>query len=208
MANTNIKFDTRAYKQKINESVGPLEYKLATPQQCNECFVKDPQIIMQRSGDSVSATESMIDVDSELLGITRKLSHDPSRKYLPARDKKGNVSLNEPKFHPNTCKQPTVESTLLSNPPQNLRGIGWNRWEWLFHNPQDQIERPFDWYNNTNILAKDTHRPCIPKPLDQTLVLPIPKPDVAEDLYSLNKNATLPLGNKIMNHKSGNIKGY
>ena len=33
MANTNIKFDTRANKQKINESVGPLEYKLATPQQ-------------------------------------------------------------------------------------------------------------------------------------------------------------------------------
>ena len=67
---------------------------------------------MQRSGDSVSATQSMIDVDSELLGITRKLRDDPSKKYLPKRDKNGNVSLNEPKFNPSTCNQP-MENQLF-----------------------------------------------------------------------------------------------
>ena len=32
----------------------------------------------------------------------------------------------------------------MSNPPQNLKGTGWNRWEWLFHDPQKQLERTFD----------------------------------------------------------------
>ena len=208
MANTNINHDPNAYRQRINESVGPLEYKLATPQQCRECFVNDPQYILQRSGASVSAKHSMIDVDSELMGITRKLTHDPLRKYLPKMDRKGNVSLNEAKFHPQACSQPTVESTLLSNPPQNLRGTGWNRWEWLFHNPQDQLERPFDWHSNTNLLARDTHRPCVPNPIDQTLVLPEPKPEEDKDLYEYNENVKLPIGDKIMKHKSGNISGY
>ena len=43
---------------------------------------------------------------------------------------------------------------------------------------------------------------------DQTLVLPIEKPDQPEDLYSYSKNATLPIGSKIMNQRNGNIKGY
>ena len=34
------------------------------------------------------------------------------------------------------------EPTKLSNPPCNLRGTGWNRWEWLCQNPQDKVEIP------------------------------------------------------------------
>ena len=37
-----------------------------------------------------------------------------------------------------------AEDTRLSNPSCNLRGTGWNRWEWLCLNPQDRVEIPFD----------------------------------------------------------------
>jgi hypothetical protein len=53
-----------------------------------------------------------------------------------------------------------------------LRGHGWNRWEWLCHDPQENVSRPFEWNVSNRILVKDNHRPCIPKPLDPTPVLP------------------------------------
>ena len=37
------------------------------------------------------------------------------------------------------CDMPTAEETRQSNPPCNLRGTGWNRWEWLCKNPQKHI---------------------------------------------------------------------
>ena len=204
MANTRINHDLGVYKQHINESVGPLEYKLATPQQCSDCFVNDPQLIQQRSGVSVSSNFPMIDVDSDLMGITRKLTKDPNKKYMASfngtRDPSGQPA-DKYSFNPSLCNQPKVESTLMSNPPQNLKGTGWNRWEWLFHNPQDMIERPFDWNSNSNLLARDTHRPCIPTPVSQDLVFPIPKKEHPEDLYQYNKHAHLPLQEEILSSK-------
>ena len=92
------------------------------------------------------------------MGITRKLSHDPNKKYLPNFNKKNNIVLDENKFNPSTCRQPTVESTLLSNPPQNLRGTGWNRFEWLCLDPQDRVLIPFDHNINNRIDVNLYHK--------------------------------------------------
>ena len=56
------------------------------------------------------------------------------------------------------------EDTRLSNPPCTLRGTGWNRWEWLCQDPQEEL-RPFDFNISNRIAAKDAHRPCIPIPI-------------------------------------------
>ena len=74
-------------------------------------------------------------------------------------------------FSDNNCFEP-VEDTRLSNPPCTLRGTGINRWEWLCRNPQERVFVPFDFNISDKTLAKDNHRPCVPNPLDQTLVLP------------------------------------
>ena len=66
----------------------------------------------------------------------------------------------------------TVEDTRLSNPACNLRGTGWNRWEWLCLNPQERVLMPFDHNINNRLVAKDNHRPCIPKPIDVNHSLP------------------------------------
>ena len=73
MSFNRLNYDSCSYKQEISESVGPGEYQLGTPNiSCVDCFAVDPQLIMQRAGNSVSKDMPMIDVDSELLNLNRK----------------------------------------------------------------------------------------------------------------------------------------
>ena len=83
MSSNRLRYDPNTYKHSLAESVGPLNYQLGTPQQCEECFVKDPSYRLQRGGVSTDSKNVMIDVDSELLNITRKLSNNPAEKYIP-----------------------------------------------------------------------------------------------------------------------------
>ena len=74
MSFNRLDYDSCTYKQELSESIAPGEYQLATPCISNEdCFSRDPQIIIQRSGNSVAKNIPMIDVDSELININRKL---------------------------------------------------------------------------------------------------------------------------------------
>ena len=60
---------------------------------------------------------------------------------------------------------PTAEEIRTSNPPCNLRGTGWNRWEWLCMDPQERVLMPFDNMVSNRIIVKDNHRPCVPNPI-------------------------------------------
>ena len=180
-------YDICSYKQTLAESIGPGDYQMNRPPvSCQPCYPNDPHIRLQRMGDSVSATSSMIDIDSELSGIGRKYSRSPSKKYLPSCDANQScganvgigsndcnsaVCIDYNLVHFGDCFTP-VEDTRLSNPPCTLRGTGWNRWEWLPRNPQERVETPFDWNIDSVQVAKDNHRPCIPKPVDQFGVYP------------------------------------
>jgi hypothetical protein len=174
MSFNNLKYDTNSYKHVLSESVAPLEYQLGTPLSCNECFVTDPSYILQRNGVSVDSKVPMIDIDSELMNITRKLSNNPAEQYLPKEDKDGNLCSEQEKNHPKDCKMPKMEYTKLSNPACNLKGTGWNRWEWLCKDPQEGIITPFYFGTDTRQLSKDNHRPCLPKIVDMNDSLPSP----------------------------------
>ena len=72
----NLKYDTCSYKQVLSESVGPGEYQLNMPfVACDDCFSKDPQLILQRSGVSVAKNIPMVDVDSELRNNRKGLTN-------------------------------------------------------------------------------------------------------------------------------------
>jgi hypothetical protein len=192
MSLNRLKYDTNTYKHSLAESLGPLEYQLGTPQQCEECFVKDPSYRLQRSGVSTDAKTSMIDIDSELMNITRKLSNNPADQYIPQEDKQGNLCTASEKYHPRECDVVKTEYTLLSNPPCNLRGTGINRWEWLCQDPQENVITPFYFGTDTKQLAKDLHRPCIPMPFSED-ALPTPSNDnVVENLMPVNEVPTEP----------------
>ena len=175
MSFNRLAYDTCAYEQVLNQSVGPGEYTLNVPQaHCEPCFPSDPSVALQKQGVSTVGRSVFknVEVESELKGQTRLASKCASENFMP--------NCQGPELsHYKDCFIP-AEETRTTNPACNLRGTGWNRWEWLCLNPQDNVSFdnypngsfPFDANINNRLVVKDNHRPCIPVPLDQTSALP------------------------------------
>jgi hypothetical protein len=73
-----------------------------------------------------------------------------SIQYDPETNKMNKHSLvNAPDLTLGTTYQ------KYSNPPCTLRASGWNRWEYLPHNPQDNFETPFDFFIPSRTQSKD-----------------------------------------------------
>ena len=200
MSFTRINDDNGAYEQKLAESVGVGFYKLNEPAvSCEPCYPWAPTVRLQHQGDSIDTSKNLIDIDSELLNITRKDSKCPSKKYLPKCEGNCDDLKTQKPFCEDTCHTNFKdcffheESTRLSNPTCTLRGTGWNRWDWLCKNPQANVFAPFDMNVSTRTLAKDNHRPIIPTPIDPTYVLPGGMtPLKAEPTASVGGAATYP----------------
>lgn len=207
-------YDEGAYKQQLNESVGPGVYMLGKPNiSCEPCYPYAPSVRLDRQGNSVSSRQALIDIDSELSNITRKLSRDPKDKYIPncpnsmctsgevcgqgvvgncKEHNRGQRVGDNDLLHFKDCFIP-AEDTRLSNPSCNLRSTGWNRWEWLCHDPQERVMMPFDWNISNRIVVKDNHRPIIPNPISQTLVLPKGQGQMpCETIENTCANPTMP----------------
>lgn len=197
MSFNRLNYDTGAYKQDLNQSVGPGVYRLGEPSiSCNPCYPYPPTVRLQKQGNSIDKSKFLIDVDSELLGLNKRQSKDPSKNYVPCCPESvctsgepcgqgvvGSCKSNKKKLkrgqryqdsnlrHFKDCFLP-AEDTRLSNPACNLRGTGINRFEWLCLDPQERVEIPFDWNISNRIVVKDNHRPIIPKPIDPEPALP------------------------------------
>jgi hypothetical protein len=64
----------------------------------------------------------------------------------------------------------------LVDPPCTLRTTGWNRWQPLFHNPQETFETPFDFFIPSRDVDKEkynTHR-------EKTCFTPRQQPPISE----------------------------
>jgi len=177
MSFSRLNSDTCTYKTNLRQSVGVGNYFIGQPRQdCQACLSEDTNI--QAGGQHIGPIEKgiggatcknvpLVDMNSELLGITRPASNCPTHKY----QKKSNVNpchLENPRI----CRGIKAEDTRMSNPPCTLRGTGWNRWEWLCTNPQENVFAQFDYNISYRIVAKDNHRPNIPQPINQAQVLP------------------------------------
>tara|TARA_Y100000590_G_C15288120_1_gene851431 strand:- start:262 stop:705 length:444 start_codon:yes stop_codon:yes gene_type:complete len=131
-----------------NEStMGPGNYKL------NESRLKNtinypwaPTTTIQSMGASVMDKNS-IDVDSELKNITRPLTNNPKGKYIPNEENKSQkmIHFKDGFFH--------QENSRLRNNAFELKGIGINRWEPLFFDPQKNSIEPFIRIGNNTVLA-------------------------------------------------------
>jgi hypothetical protein len=227
MSHNNIIYDEGAYKKSINESVGPGIYRLAEPRvSCEPCYPYAPSIRLQKSGDSVSSKLPLVDIDSELMNITRKLSKDPMKQYIPhcpnsmctsgevcgqgvvgrCNNMKSGSRFNDTSLtHFKDCQLP-AEDTRLSNPSCNLRSSGWNRWEWLCKDPQENVFMPFDYNISNRLIVKDNHRPCIPNPIDQTLALPLGGELPCDSTITTCASYTIP--SSVGWQTSNNIRRY
>ena len=131
--------------EATRQSIGPHEYHLNTIQQEGKpVYPWAPTSRIQKIGGSLLEDKERVDVDSELIGITRKLSNDPETHYKPSDEMVLKyLNLEDGFFH--------QESTLLNNPPSLLRGQVKNRWDSVHKDPMQNILEPF------NRLGEDTY---------------------------------------------------
>jgi hypothetical protein len=157
---------------EMRQSSGPGNYVLSRPLKCSAPFVADPQLSSQGAQVSVCSDRPLVDVDSELLGITRRAMRCPQGHYAAGT---GACSLKHSRTDDRLAAIFEPESTRDSNPGCTLRGTGWNRFEWLCEDPQRFAEIPFETDVNYRAVVKDNHRPLIPKLLsDPSLPPPAP----------------------------------
>jgi hypothetical protein len=164
-------YDKDTYEKTIQESTGPGHYMINEPRPCVPCYNPDPTVRAGNFGGARCQNKELIDVDSELMGLNYKHSRCPTKMFpslsegfckdVPSEDCKLNDFLG-------------AEPTRISNGPCTLRGTGINRWAWL---PCDEQDHPtnlpeFNRLQNSQIMAKDAHRACLPKLMDQSNSLP------------------------------------
>ena len=190
MSYSRLPYDPCAYDTDLRQSQGPGSYAVNTPQlSCRACYVANPAVRIGSAPPGVltSSQTSLVDIDSELMGITRAASRCPSRKYLgPADPSNKRLSLAPlPDCGAAALDAFVPEDTRLSNPPCTMRCRGINRWQWLCRDPQQRIEIPFDWNINYRLVVKDNHRPCVQDPMDPSAAAPpdLPDPDVMNRLW-------------------------
>lgn len=168
MSFNRLNYDWNAYQHELRQSVGTGMYVLGRPAVHEKpCFPLDAD--RKPSAQLPSSTcgdRELVDVSSELLGITRRASNDPNQDYFPGDGAcMKNQSLRD-------CGNIHSEDTRLSNPPATLKSTGWNRWEWLCRDPQHQAFVPFDYNISNRLVVKDNHRPYLQRPIDQSAALP------------------------------------
>jgi hypothetical protein len=167
MSSSRLPYDAMAYAQTLRQSVGSVDYVLGTPwRECKPCLSRDSGHASGQ-GVSVCKSKSLVDINSDLMGISRRSSKYCGDKFNPQ------VNACQMVSQVVMCPEGTLsEDTRMSNPPGTLRSTGFNRWEWLCQNPQDRVHIPFDFMINSQLILKDSHRPVIPTPFDPSPALP------------------------------------
>lgn len=183
------KYDTATYQKSLQESVGPMLYRLnpISTVRCDPCRPAQPGLI-GRSGVSITHQRPLVDVESDLLQLHNKNSKAPSQNFQPTCPDCGECMDGYPcgggvvagcdncqkkLNHLPACGLFT-DATRISNPICTARGVGINRFQPMCLNPQDEQR----WLHPSEVgisyrnVVKDNHVPCIPKPMDQSAFQP------------------------------------
>lgn len=161
MSFTNLEYDVGAYRQSLRESLAVGSYMTRS-------------LLPDESGRmGVRHTE----VESELFGLSRPASEDPAVKYGPGEYD----TSHAPRVPESTVVVPHgvlyPEDTRISNPPGNVKEMGFNRFGHPMEQPQDHAVEPFGYPTSDTRNAKDNHMPLLSYPMDVTPLLPPPAPD-------------------------------
>ena len=128
-------------------STGPGLYSLEESRLKNKIsYPWAPTVRLQYRGGSVMENNFM-DVDSELKNITRKLSNNPQEKYIPGKEDQSYSMIH---FEDGFFEE---SNPRLTNNAFELKGVGINRWEPLFFDPQKNAIEPFRRIGDNTILA-------------------------------------------------------
>jgi hypothetical protein len=121
---------------------------------CPTTFPVNATTRIQHSGNSWVEGEWKTDVESDLKGIDRlgsKIRCD-GVQYHPEVNRFNQIGLK----HATDENMPQTFARLV-DPPCTLRTTGWNRWDTLFHNPQETFETPFDFFIPSRDMDKERY---------------------------------------------------
>ena len=153
MSFTRFNYDPCRTKKLLEESTGPGRYMLNKPGWGDKpCFFSDPQIRMQEWGTNLRSVPggAPIDINSDLLGITRPLSKDCSQKEFPF----AGVVFSMKNEYP-TCGKEFTSQSRATHPAFLYRDLEQSNRYPLFLNPQENVCMPFQNNLNTRILEKN-----------------------------------------------------
>ena len=165
MSFTRFNYDPCRTKKLLEESTGPGRYMLNKPGWGDKpCFFADPQVRMQGWGANLRNVPggAPIDIDSDLLGITRQLTKDCSKKEYP----KTGITFSTKKEYP-TCKQEMTSQSRATHPSFLYRDLEQSNRYPLFLDPQENVCMPFQNNLNTQLLERDNFVPKIPCPMNK-----------------------------------------
>jgi len=138
-------------------STGPGRYALGAPNRYgNAAFITTPTVINQRWGAAHDMSSTKTEVESDLFNLRRPSARVVTGQYSPSeQDARRLTAMPEADF-PHTYER-------LVDPPCTLRSSGWNRWEWLCQNPQENVMMPFEYQVDSRIALKDSMHNALDK---------------------------------------------
>jgi|TARA_B110000208_G_C11760112_1_gene426568 hypothetical protein len=160
MAFTRFNYDDSRTKKKLQESTGPGRYSLNMPGNgTSPCFFNDPQIRMQKWGANLDnvINGAPIDIDSDLKGVTRKLTKYSQKSQFP----NSGVPITQKVEYP-ICGDALTDESRATHPAWKYRALPQNREYPLFLNPQENVCMRFHNNLNTRLLERDNFVPKIP----------------------------------------------
>jgi hypothetical protein len=144
MAFTRFHDDPSRIKKQLQESTGLGRYQLDTPGPgLNLPFIEDPQIRLQGWGANIRT--NAIELDNDLKGISRKLTHD----IVDYNSKTPYSSA-----HNFNTFSTFVDESRATHPAWTFRDLEQTRWNHSFHKVQEKTEIPFINNESTRILEK------------------------------------------------------
>ena len=158
MSFTRFSSDTARIQKSLEQTTFAGRYMLDKPGYGvdNMTFFEDPQIRLQGWGANLNMNQNTVDIESDLLTLSRKYNRDL-------------VDVNDHKKHGITMQplswgtsNPIIDDSRASCPAWMFRDVENNRWETPFLNPQNNIERPFNFDIQTRILEKDNFKVVYP----------------------------------------------
>tara|TARA_B100002051_G_C16619209_1_gene577312 strand:+ start:119 stop:709 length:591 start_codon:yes stop_codon:yes gene_type:complete len=159
MAFTRFHDEPCRIEKLLQESTDPCKYVMNVPGNgLKPCFMEDPYIRMQKWGSNLQTNS--VNLESELLGMTRPYSRDNIDKNDYQKHKHNTSKINYP-----TCK-PITHQPRATNPAWTLKGVEQHRWNILPMDPQKTALVPFTHELSSRIIQKDqytTEVPCIPE---------------------------------------------
>ena len=134
MSFTRFHDDSARIKKQLQESTDQGNYWLQTPgPRLAVPFLEDPHVRLQKWGANMRTNTA--NLNSDLLGINRKLTHDVVTYSSKTPITMANV-------YP-VMETVIVNESRATHPAWMFRDLEQRRWDTSFHNVQDHVETPF-----------------------------------------------------------------